>query len=134
MYSSNMVSFDCSPGIQQPRFIVCRKLKKKLASCFFHQLFYFFNTSLREGLKKRKKNQWGFWLSPLSMFLFTFTKITLMFLPTPLAVVWVNRLTFSSPPFPSSHLQLFVSLRYRKCCGGHGSLAVYAILFVPFLI
>ena len=60
-----------------------------------------------------------------------------LFLPTPLAVVWVNRLTFSSssssssspsPPSPSSHLQL-VSLRYRKCRGGRGSLAVYAILF-----
>ena len=32
----------------------------------------------------------------------------------PLAVAWVNRLTFSSPPSPSlsSHLQFFVSLRY----------------------
>ena len=30
MYSTNIVSFDCSPGIQQPRwFMVCRKKKKK---------------------------------------------------------------------------------------------------------
>ena len=48
------------------------------------------------------------------------------FLPTPLAVAWVFRLTFSSPPsppppppyLPSSHLQLLVSLRYRKCHEG----------------
>ena len=50
-----------------------------------------------------------------------------------LALVWVFRLTFfpslssSSPP---SHLQLFVSLRYRKRCRGRGSLAVYATLFL----
>ena len=41
---------------------------------------------------------------------------SVMFLPTPLAVAWVFRLTFSpsSSPSPSSpsHLQLFVSLRY----------------------
>ena len=45
------------------------------------------------------------------------------FLPMPLAVVWVNILTFFSPPSspsspppssPSSHHQIFVSLRYRK--------------------
>ena len=79
----------------------------------------------------------------------------LCFLPMPLAVAWVFRLTFSpsssSSPSPSpSHLQLcsypaeksscfvptqprktqvFVSVRYRKRCGGPGSLAVYAILF-----
>ena len=64
------------------------------------------------------------------------------FLPTPLAVAWVFRLTFSPPSSspspssysPSSHLQLFVSLRYRKHCG---SLAVYAILLLlpspPFI-
>ena len=39
------------------------------------------------------------------------------FLPTPLAVVWVFRWTFSPSSSPSYH-QLFVSLRYRKCCGG----------------
>ena len=33
-------------------------------------------------------------------------------------VAWVNRCTFSPPsPPPSSHHQLFVSLRYRKCRG-----------------
>ena len=36
----------------------------------------------------------------------------------PLVVAWVNKLTFSSsassPPSPPSHIQLFVSLRYRK--------------------
>ena len=60
------------------------------------------------------------------------------FLPTPLAVAWVNRLTFSSPPSLSSHLQIFVSLRYitfllgtENAVGGRGSLAVYAILFQP---
>ena len=42
--------------------------------------------------------------------------IQMFFLPTPLAVVWVNRWTFSSPPSPSRH-QIFVSLRYRKCRG-----------------
>ena len=41
----------------------------------------------------------------------------------PLAIAWVNILTFS-------HHHIFVSLRYRKCHGGHGSLAVYAILFL----
>ena len=47
--------------------------------------------------------------------------------------MWVNWWTFS--PFPlSSHLQLFVSVRYIKCCGGHGSLAVYAILFDILII
>ena len=59
------------------------------------------------------------------------------FLPMhPLRGVWVFRWTFSSSPPPSpshpssSHLQLFVSVRYRKCYGGaFGSLAVYAILF-----
>ena len=50
-----------------------------------------------------------------------------MFLPTPLAVAWVNILIFSpsssSSPSPSSssasspHHQLFVSLRYRKHSG-----------------
>ena len=41
-----------------------------------------------------------------------------VFLLMPLAVEWVNRWTFSSPPpSPSSHHQLFVYLRYRKCCG-----------------
>ena len=41
-------------------------------------------------------------------------------------------LTLSSSPSSSSssHLQLVVSLRYRKLCGGCGSLAVYAILFI----
>ena len=61
-------------------------------------------------------------------------------LPTPLAVVWVFRLTFSPPPSPSSpspsfspsHLQIVVSLRYRKHRGGRGFLAVYAILFFFF--
>ena len=42
----------------------------------------------------------------------------IQFLPTPLAVAWVNILTFSPSPSPSSphpsHLQLFVYLRYRK--------------------
>ena len=42
----------------------------------------------------------------------------MFFLPMPFAVAWVNRWTFSSPPpsspSPSSHHQLFVSLRYRK--------------------
>ena len=52
------------------------------------------------------------------------------FLPMPLAVAWVFRLTFSPPSSPSSsHLQLLVYLRYRKHCGRRGSLAVYAILF-----
>ena len=62
-----------------------------------------------------------------------------MFLPMPLAGAWVNRWTFSHFLF-SSHLQIFVptrprkaqvfvSLRYIKCHGGHGSLAVCAILF-----
>ena len=47
-------------------------------------------------------------------------KSTINVLPTPLAVAWVNRWTFSSPPPisppspPPSHLQLLVSLRYRK--------------------
>ena len=49
--------------------------------------------------------------------------IEIVFLPTPLAVAWVFRLTFSpSPPSPSpsppSHFQLFVSVRYRKHHGG----------------
>ena len=49
--------------------------------------------------------------------------VDLSFLPTPLAVAWVNRWTFSSsppsppPPPPPSHHQIFVSLRYRKRCG-----------------
>ena len=47
--------------------------------------------------------------------------------PTPLVVAWVFRWTFSSSPTP--HLQLCVSLRYRKCRGERGSLTVYAILF-----
>ena len=62
----------------------------------------------------------------------------LIFLPTPLAVVWVFRLTFyPSPSSPSSYpppppppphlLHLGVSLRYRKFRGG--SFAVYAVLF-----
>ena len=59
-----------------------------------------------------------------------------MFLPMPLAVAWVFRLTFSPPPPsspsppppPSSHFQLFVSVSYIKCRGGHRSMAVYAIL------
>ena len=59
-----------------------------------------------------------------------------IFLPTPLAGAWVNRWTFSPPPLLLSHLQIFVSLRYRtfmlgteNAVGGHGSLTVYAILF-----
>ena len=56
-------------------------------------------------------------------------------LPMPLAVVWVNKWTFSPPPLSHlpSHLQLFVSLRYRKRHGGCGSFAVYAILFCLIL-
>ena len=40
--------------------------------------------------------------------------------------MWVNILTYSSPsPSPSpSHHHIFVSIRYRKCCGGHGSFSV----------
>ena len=52
------------------------------------------------------------------------------FLPMPLAVAWVNRWTFSSPPSPSHH-QLFVFLRYRKCCGGEWVFCCDAILFKP---
>ena len=53
--------------------------------------------------------------------------------------VWVFRWTFSPPPLLLlSHLQSFVSLRYRTFMlgtenavgGGRGSLAVYAILFL----
>ena len=61
------------------------------------------------------------------------------FLLTPASVAaWVNRWTFS-PLLLLSHLQSFVSLRYRTFLlgtenavggGGHGSLAVYAILFL----
>ena len=56
----------------------------------------------------------------LNFFLFTHAPCSSVgqhtdFLPTPLVVVWVNRWTFSPPPPP--HHQLFVSLRYRKCCG-----------------
>ena len=56
----------------------------------------------------------------------------------PLAGAWVNRWQVSLPPLPLPlpHLQSFVSLRYRtfllgteNAVGGHGSLAVYAILF-----
>ena len=59
----------------------------------------------------------------------------------PLAGAWVNRWQVSPPlpplPLPFPHLQSFVSLRYRTFLlgtenavgGGHGSLAVYAILF-----
>ena len=49
----------------------------------------------------------------------------------PLAVAWVNILTFSSPPSPlSSHHQLFVSLRYRKTLwGGAWVFRCDAILF-----
>ena len=49
------------------------------------------------------------------------------FLPMPIAGAWVNRWTFSPPPplSPSlsllSAFQLFVSVRYRKHHGGHGS-------------
>ena len=48
--------------------------------------------------------------------------VKLCFLPTPLAVAWVNILYFfpsssTSPSSPSPHHQLFVSLRYKKCCG-----------------
>ncbi len=35
------------------------------------------------------------------------------FLPTPLAGAWVNRWTFSPPLLLLSHLQSYVSLRYR---------------------
>ena len=52
----------------------------------------------------------------VEMFSKTFCSLQL-FLPTPLAVAWVNRWTFSPPPPtspPSSHHQLFVSLRYIK--------------------
>ena len=47
----------------------------------------------------------------------------LLFLPTPPVVAWVFRLTFYSFPSPSSssHLQLFVSIRYRKRHGGRGA-------------
>ena len=40
---------------------------------------------------------------------------SLIFLPTPLVVAWVNILTFSSPPPSLSppHHQLFISFRYR---------------------
>ena len=63
------------------------------------------------------------------LFIFFVLFVFFVFLPTPLAVAWVFRLTFSpSSPSPS-HFQLFVSVRYRKRCGGSGSLAVYAILF-----
>ena len=41
----------------------------------------------------------------------------MLFLPTPLAVAWVFRWTFSSSP----SYQLFVYLRYRKRCGGGGA-------------
>ena len=58
-----------------------------------------------------------------------------LFLPMPLAVVWVFRLTFSPPP--SFHFQLFVSVRYRKHCGRGGGWVlgsvchfVYYVLFV----
>ena len=56
-----------------------------------------------------------------------------LFLPRPLAVMWVNRWTFSSPSLSSlpSHHQLFVFLGTENTVGmgGCGSLAVYAILF-----
>ena len=53
-------------------------------------------------------------------FIFMLEHLLRPFLPMPLAVAWVNRLTFSpsSPSPPSSHFQLVVSVRYRKCCGG----------------
>ena len=40
-----------------------------------------------------------------------------IFTHAPVVVVWVFRWTFSSPSPPPSHLQLFVSHRYRKRCG-----------------
>ena len=65
--------------------------------------------------------------------------IVITFLPTPASVAaWVNIWTFSLPlpPLPPlSHLQICVSIRYitfmlgtENAMGGHGSLAVYAIL------
>ena len=47
-----------------------------------------------------------------------FCQFVCYILPTPLAGAWVNRWTFS-PPL-SSDFQLFVSVRYRKRCGGVG--------------
>ena len=57
-----------------------------------------------------------------------------LFLPMPLEVAWVNRWTFSSSPpsplSPSTHHQLFVSLRYKKFHGGEAwVLCCDAILF-----
>ena len=62
--------------------------------------------------------------------------MNIFFLPMPLAVAWVNILTFSPSPSPSSsssssspHHQLFVFLRYRK---RHGAWVFRcdAILFI----
>ena len=68
------------------------------------------------------------------------SKKLLVFLPTPPPRgAWVFRWTFFLPLLPPlSHLQSFVSLRYRTFLlgtenavgGGRGSLAVYAILFI----
>ena len=76
----------------------------------------------------------GWFLLLLLLLLYSVT-----FLPMPLAGAWVNRWTFSPPPplSPSlsllSAFQLFVSVRYRKRCGGHGSLAVYVGLDELFI-
>ena len=50
----------------------------------------------------------------------------------PLAVVWVNWLTFS--PSSSPHHQVFVSLGYRKCCGGIGPLLWCDLVFFHNII
>ena len=75
-----------------------------------------------------------------AILLMLYVPFLVKFLPMPLPVAWVNRWTFSPPPPPSppsSHLQLFVSLRYRKRRGVCRSFTVYAILlmlYVPILV
>ena len=110
---------------------------------FFHHcfivLFQFLDKNFTLKVKKNVKSGLSprpppphCGLSPSKCFFFFLTSLltTILFLPMPLAVVWVNRCTFSSspppPPSPPSHFQLFVSLRYRK---HHGGMGVYAILF-----
>ena len=90
-----------------------------LSPHFWFQVFYYFYSS-------------NFFLHNWNLLgrIYLLTKvigILGVFLPTPLAVAWVNRWTFYSPPPPpppSSHHQLFVSLRYSKLHGGPGSFAV----------